>query len=176
MQCMIWYAFFYATRSDKVNGLGLKQLYENDFKLSRPSEMPFCVMFCTYRLHPSRFLTVSWHFQVIMMSHALCNIFATHTVCCGHWSWQQKKIASVWPILMTPCFKHPTQLIAVKVSITLSKHLFYSANVPHRQTVDSLPNNIGIHSLTVMFKMSTQVIWIFQKRRTLYQLSVWRKK
>jgi len=56
---MIRYAFFYATRLDKVNGLGLKQLYENDFKLSRPSEMPFCVMFCAYRLHPSRFLTVS---------------------------------------------------------------------------------------------------------------------
>jgi len=59
MQCMIWYAFFYATRSDKVNGLGLKQLYENDFKLSRSNEMPFCVMFCTDRRHPSRFLTVS---------------------------------------------------------------------------------------------------------------------
>jgi len=30
-------------------------------KLTRSSEMPFCVMFCTYRRHPSRFLTDSWH-------------------------------------------------------------------------------------------------------------------
>ena len=98
----------------------------------RSSEMPFCVMFCTYRRHPSRFLTDSWHIPrwwcrmpfATFLQHIACP-----TVCCGHWSWQQK-IASVWPISMMPCFEHPTQLIAAKVSITLSTQLFCSANTP----------------------------------------------
>jgi len=85
------------------------------------------------------------------MSHALCNIFATHSLqYVAGTEVRNRRRLPVFGRFDDAFFQAPKTTIAVKVSITHSKQLFCSANIPLSGNCwYSLLNDIGIHRLTV---------------------------
>jgi len=94
--------------------------------------MPFCFKFIPIGDIPAVFSQLADTFPDDNASHALLQYFATHMLGAPKLATEENcqcLVRCFGIISMMPCFRHPKQLIAVKVSITHAKQCS-SVNIP----------------------------------------------